>query len=95
MTPQQIQTLKSENTALRRELDMLRASYDSARQTNEVLKAKCRHDKYWAVYDGYLLWCYECGAIRSMTRLKSDSNTFGPDGPWIKPVGKGGKNPAL
>jgi BMFP domain-containing protein YqiC len=41
MTPQQIQTLQSENTALRRELDMLRASYDSARQTNEVLKAKC------------------------------------------------------
>lgn len=54
-------------------------------------KQRCRHRRYWlyAVRGlAELLWCYECGAIR-------EKEINAGWGPWTKPVGKGGENPAL
>lgn len=53
-------------------------------------KHRCRHNRCWVMFGGYLLWCYECGAIR---RMQYGANGFETDGGWIKPVGKGGENP--
>lgn len=54
----------------------------------------CRHNRAWAVCGGYLLWCYECGAIRRMRRV--EGNIFAAlDKRWTKPTGPGGENPAM
>jgi hypothetical protein len=45
--------------------------------------------------DGFCEWCYACGAIRPMQRVEGISNGFAPAGKWVKPVGKGGENPAM
>lgn len=56
-------------------------------------KQRCRHKKTWLVSGGSLEWCYECGAIRGMRHI--GGNSVAPDSKWVKPVGKGGENPAL
>jgi hypothetical protein len=53
---------------------------------------RCRHNKTWLVSGGLLEWCYECGAIRQMRRVKN-ANAVTPDSKWAKPTGKGGDNP--
>jgi hypothetical protein len=47
----------------------------------------CRHRKMWIIAGGCWYWCYECGAVRQARHNEAI-------GPWIKPVGKGGENPA-
>jgi len=55
---------------------------------------RCRHNRSWVIASGYMLWCYECGAIRPMEPIDGETNTIAPTAGWIKPVGKGGKNPS-
>lgn len=56
------------------------------------IKARCRHDNSsWIMFDGLLLWCYRCGAIRSMKHTGLTS--IDAHGPWLKPVGPDGDNP--
>ena len=56
-----------------------------------VGRRNCRHNKNWSIAGGYILWCYECGAIRKMSL--NIINVFYPVGCWVKPTGCGGKNP--
>lgn len=51
---------------------------------------RCRHNRHWLYVTpgGRILWCYECGALRT----QSGDDPFGR---WVRPVGKGGENPAL
>lgn len=53
-----------------------------------------RHDRSsWLIAGGYIHWCYQCGAWQQMKRVSE--NGFAPDGPWHKPTGIGGPNPAM
>lgn len=54
-------------------------------------KERCRHGQCWVLSGGYLMWCYECGALRA-SRMESPT-VIVADGRWQKPTGKGGKNP--
>lgn len=42
--------------------------------------------------EGFLEWCYQCGAIREMKRADF-VNTVRPASTWVRPVGKDGENP--
>lgn len=53
----------------------------------------CRHKKTWVVFSGNGEWCYECGALRLMRRVKGTSNMIESASKWVRPVGKGGNNP--
>lgn len=46
---------------------------------------RCRHRRnwLWTLGSNRLQWCYECGSIRD------------DYGKWVRPVGKGGENPAM
>jgi hypothetical protein len=49
-----------------------------------------RHDhrrSLWIVGGGTILWCYQCGAFKPNHKDAKRG--------WTKPVGIGGKNPAL
>jgi len=50
----------------------------------------CRHHRTWLVSGGRIEWCYECGAIR---RNEVIGCIVSPAGWWVRPTGKGGKNP--
>jgi hypothetical protein len=54
-----------------------------------------RHDhrqSMWIVCGGHAFWCYQCGAWRPC-RVETP-NTWVPTGPWQRPSGIGGPNPA-
>lgn len=52
---------------------------------------RCRHRGTWLLADGYLEWCYECGALRKM--YHSGPAEIAPRTRWTRPVGIGGANP--
>lgn len=51
---------------------------------------KCRHAKTWLLSDGFLEWCYQCGAFRKMTKYPGGVT---PNSLWCRPVGVDGENP--
>ena len=62
-------------------------------------KVKCNHRSTWLIAAGYYEWCYQCGALRKMSKDNIDipTSTTGPESvypksQWLKPVA-GGKNP--
>jgi hypothetical protein len=57
--------------------------------TNHKVDKTCKHTKIWIISGGYMLWCYQCGAIRP--------NIAGSRKNPIKwqPISKDGENPAM
>ena len=53
----------------------------------------CHHNRCWLVAGGHIAWCYECGAIRKFAPIKGETNAVAPVGCWVKPTGRGGRNP--
>lgn len=53
----------------------------------------CRHRKIWLICGGWAAWCYQCGAWRQLKHIPGQ-NASAPDGPWYKPTGPNGPNPA-
>lgn len=56
-----------------------------------------RHEaSCWVMSGGRWLWCYQCGAVRKLRPAADKSAPYDsePDGPWVKPTGIGGRNPA-
>ena len=53
----------------------------------------CRHNRCWLVAGGHIAWCYECGAIRKCAPIKGETNAVASVGCWVKPTGRGGRNP--
>jgi hypothetical protein len=54
-----------------------------------------RHDcrrTSWLIAGGYVIWCYQCGAWRNNGKGKPEKSDRTV---WYRPVGIGGKNPAL
>lgn len=43
----------------------------------------CQHFNTWRISEDRYEWCYQCGAIRRTQ----------PAGGWVRPTGRGGKNP--
>lgn len=52
---------------------------------------RCRHQRTWVMFGGRGEWCYECGAYRDLVKINGAQSK--PISNWIRPVGKGGKNP--
>lgn len=53
--------------------------------------SKCKHRRTWLIGGGSHEWCYECGALRQMAKV--GSNSFTAYSYWVRPVGEGGDNP--
>lgn len=53
----------------------------------------CKHRRTWMIAGGHYEWCYECGAVRGMRFM--DSNSIAPRTYWERPVGMRGQNPAM
>ena len=49
-------------------------------------RCKSRHRKSWSIGSGghWMLWCYECGALR-----------YEDEDSWVYPVGPEAENPAV
>jgi len=68
--------------------------YADARKLERQLQPH-RHDRSsWLIAGGYVEWCYQCGAWRQLVR-EHPGNVLRPAGPWNKPSGIGGSNPAM
>jgi len=56
------------------------------------MKTRCRHERNsWLIYNGFIEWCYVCGAFREMKFLKDDGVC--PNTKWVKPSGDKNNNP--
>jgi hypothetical protein len=63
------------------------------RVVRDPKKRRCYHERNsWLIAGGFWTWCYRCGAIQKNRHC--DGNAVTPDGPWVKPTGPNGKNPA-
>lgn len=56
---------------------------------------RCRHDNNsWIICDGYMMWCYRCGAIKGLAPDPSnDYKSLIATTDWMKPTGPNGVNP--
>jgi hypothetical protein len=57
-------------------------------------KERCRHERNsWLIAGGYYEWCFVCGAIRRMRKIKGMENGVTADSKWCKPTGNKEDNP--